>query len=131
VIVLDENFDENQRSLLRSWRIPSRQIGDEVGRLGMKDDEVIPMLQQLTRPTFFTRDRGLFESHLAHRRYCLVVLEVRVREAAIFAKRVLRHPEFNTQAKRMGKVIRASHNGITVVMVGQAGERYYAWTKRG
>lgn len=34
--VLDENIPDNQRQLLRSWRIHVRQIGHEVGRQGMK-----------------------------------------------------------------------------------------------
>jgi hypothetical protein len=36
--VLDENFPESQRQLLRGWRIPIRQIGYEVGRKGMKEE---------------------------------------------------------------------------------------------
>jgi len=37
MIVLDENIDEPQRRRLEMWRIRVRQIGVEVGRLGMKD----------------------------------------------------------------------------------------------
>ncbi len=37
--LLDENIIDNQRRLLNSWRIPVRQIGYEVGRKGMKDQE--------------------------------------------------------------------------------------------
>ena len=44
MIVIDENFPESQRQLLRGWRIPIRQIGYEVGRKGMKDDEIIALL---------------------------------------------------------------------------------------
>ena len=43
MIVLDENIDEPQRRRLEMWRIRVRQIGVEVGRLGMKDlNEIIP-----------------------------------------------------------------------------------------
>lgn len=52
MIVLDENFTQSQRQLLKSWRIPIRQIGYEVGRAGMKDDEIPHLLHQLHRPTF-------------------------------------------------------------------------------
>jgi hypothetical protein len=44
--LLDENIPESQRQLLRSWRIRIRQIGDEVGRKGMKDEAIIPLLHQ-------------------------------------------------------------------------------------
>jgi hypothetical protein len=42
LIIIDENFPEAQRHLLRVWRISARQIGFEIGRDGMKDDEIIP-----------------------------------------------------------------------------------------
>jgi hypothetical protein len=58
VNVLDENLLESQRLLLRSWGIPVRQIGVELGRKGMADEEIIPFLLTLPRPTFFTRDLG-------------------------------------------------------------------------
>src|SRR5437773_8821 len=61
VNVLDENILESQRQLLRGWRISVRQIGHELGRKGMQDqDEVIPFLLTLRRPTLFTRDLGLY-----------------------------------------------------------------------
>jgi hypothetical protein len=56
VNVLDENIPDSQRRLLRRWRIPSRQIGDDVGRKGMKDAEVVTVLHHMDRPTFFTLD---------------------------------------------------------------------------
>ncbi|MBK8430152.1 MAG: hypothetical protein IPL28_02135 [Chloroflexi bacterium] len=56
MIILDENFVESQRQLLQSWRFSFKQIGLDIGREGMKDDEIIPLLQQLKHPTFFTMD---------------------------------------------------------------------------
>jgi hypothetical protein len=35
--ILDEQILETQRQLLRSWRIPVRQIGYDIGRKGLKD----------------------------------------------------------------------------------------------
>lgn len=43
--VLDENIVESQRQLLRSWRIRVRQIGHEIGRAGMQDEEIVPFLR--------------------------------------------------------------------------------------
>lgn len=107
--VLDENIPDNQRQLLRGWRLPVRQIGHEVGRQGMKDREVIPFLHRLGKVTFFTRDLGFFRRHLCHAKYCLVCLAVGQYEVASFIRRLLRHPSFNTEAKRLGKVVRVSH----------------------
>jgi hypothetical protein len=39
VNVLDENILESQRQLLRSWRVPVRQIGHELGHKGMQDED--------------------------------------------------------------------------------------------
>ena len=41
-------------------------------------------------------------------------MDVRKEEAATFVRRVLRYPTFSTKARRMGKVIRASHVGLSV-----------------
>jgi hypothetical protein len=56
--ILDENILESQRQLPRSWRIPIRQIGCELGRRGMEDEEIIPFLLTMRRPTIFTNQLG-------------------------------------------------------------------------
>jgi hypothetical protein len=111
---MDENFPESQRQLLRGWRIPIRQIGYEVGRKGMLDDEIIPFLLQRRRCTFFIIDLDFCQRRLCHARYCLVCLDVGEYEAAAFARRLLRHSEFDTDAKRMASVIRVSQRGLVV-----------------
>ena len=100
--------------LLRGWRIRARQIGSDVGRAGMGDDEIIPLLHALDHPTFFTRDRDFLQPWLCHPSYCLVYLDVGQFEAASFVRRVLRHRELNTRAKRSGTVIRASHDRLAL-----------------
>ena len=127
MIILDENIPDNQRQLLKSWRLSCRQIGFEVGRKGMKDDEIIPLLMQLHRPTFFTLDTGFFHSQLCHSRYCLVYLDVRRNETAFFARRLLRLEALNTQAKRMGKVIRVSHSGLVIWISPSQAEVRIGW----
>jgi len=114
MIVLDENFPESQRQLLRGWRLRIRQIGYEVGRKGMTDEEIIPFLLTRRRPTFFTLDFDFYRPHLCHRRYCLVCVDAGQNEAASFVRRLLRHEGFDTDAKRMGTVLRVSHMGVTV-----------------
>lgn len=112
--ILDENIPRNQRELLISWRVSIRQIGYDTGRKGIQDDEIIPLLHQLRRPTFFTRDSDFFDRRLCHQRYCLVFMDVDKYDVALFVRRVLRHPELDTQAKRMGAVIRVSHRGLSL-----------------
>jgi hypothetical protein len=110
--ILDENILDKQRYYLKNWRIHVRQIGHEIGRQGIKDEEIIPLLHQLGEVTFFTRDYDFYQRNLCHTRYCLVCLAIEEHEVADFVYHFLRHPEFNTKAKRMGKVVRVSHNVI-------------------
>src|SRR5215470_15179255 len=112
--LLDENIIEAQRQQLARWRIRVRQIGVEIGAVGMNDrEEILPLLHTLRRPTFFTRDHDFYHPWLRHPNYCLVYLEVRPDEAALFIRRVLHHSHLRTQAQRMGKVVRAHHEGIS------------------
>jgi len=127
--ILDENIPRNQRYLLKSWRIRVRQIGQDIGRRGMQDDSIISFLRQQRRSTFFTRDDHFYKSHLCHRAYCLVYMAVEKYEAATFARRLLRHPEFNSQAKRMGKVVRISDARISFWRFHAGGEKHTDWRR--
>jgi len=127
MIILDENFPESQRQLLRGWHIPIRQIGYEVGRSGMQDEEIIPFLLQRRRVTFFTLDQGFYKRHLCHARYCLVYLDVEQYEAAAFVRRVLRHRQFDTDAKRTAAVIRVAHKGLAVWRLHAQKELHFEW----
>lgn len=42
--ILDENVREDQRGLLQWWGVSVHQLGADVGRKGMKDEEIIPFL---------------------------------------------------------------------------------------
>lgn len=127
--LLDENIIKEQRLLLRSWRIRVRHIGHDIGRRGIQDEEIIPFLLRLPRPTFFTRDIGFYERRLCHARYCLVQLAVKKDEVAIFARRLLRHQEFDTKAKRMGAVVRVAHIGLSVWRLHAEQELSFEWTE--
>lgn len=110
--VLDGHIPVEQRQLLARWRVPVRHIGYDVERKGMQDDEIIPFLRRLRYPTFFTLDDGFYNRKLCHQRYCLVRMDVHDDEVASFVRRFLGHPEFDTQAKRMGAVVRISRKGL-------------------
>ena len=110
--VLDENIVESQRLLLRSWRIRVRQIGHEVGRAGMRDEEIIAFLRRTGQVTFFTRDLRFFDAKNRSPDCCIVCLAVGQYEVAAFVRKILRHPKLGTKAKRMGKIIRATQTDI-------------------
>ena len=124
MIVLDENIPSIQRELLASWGLALRQIGVDIGTKGIQDDEVIVRLRALRHATFVTRDAGFYSRKLRHPECCLVVASVEQSEIALFVRRFLRHPEFNTQAKRAGTVIRVSRAALTVI-----GSRSYVETR--
>ena len=127
MIMLDENFPESQRQLLRGWRISLRQIGYEVGRKGMQDDEIIPFLLQRRRTTFFTLDMDFYQRRLCHARYCLVCVDVGQYEAAAFVRRLLRYRQFDTEAKRLATVIRLSQRGLAVWRLHAGAEAHFDW----
>lgn len=95
----------------------------------MKDDEIIPLLHQLRRPTFFTADLDFYRYRLRHARYCLVYLEVEEDQTAIFIRSVLCYPQFDTEAKRMGNIIRASHTGLMVWHLHAEGAIELSWAE--
>jgi hypothetical protein len=125
--LLDENVPESQRQLLRAWRIPVRQVGVDVARKGIQDDEIIPLLLRLRRPTFVTRDSDFYKPALRHARYCLVFVDTGQYEAASFVRRLLHHVEFDTEAKRLGSVLRVHHTGVAAWRLHLAGEHHYDW----
>jgi hypothetical protein len=112
VNLLDENFPQDQLPLLKGWHIPVRVIGRDIARLGAKDSDIVPLLHQHRGVTFFTLDRDFFRDALCHPAYGLVWLDVRADDAAHHVRRFLKHPRFNTQAKRLGIVARVHHEGI-------------------
>jgi len=125
--ILDENMPESQRQLLRSWRIQTQQIGHEIGRQGMADEEIIPLLHELRLTTFFTRDLGFYKRKLCHSNYSLVILEVGQYEVASFIRRFLHHQKFNTKGKRAGRVALVTHLGIKSFYLVDAKESFVKW----
>ena len=110
--ILDENIIHSQSQLLKNWRIRFRQIGVDIGQSGILDENIFSILRQLRLPTFFTRDAGFYNRRLCHRRYRLVYLDVDKSESAIFIRRFLKHSSFDTKAKRVGHVVRVTHQAV-------------------
>ena len=127
--LIDENINEDQREALIARRVRVRQIGFEVGDVGMGDDDIISLLHRLPRSTFFTRDRDFYEQRLCHRHYCLVDLAVGRNEVTEYVVRLLRHRDFSTLARRVGKVLRVSSVGIRYFVGGRQGEFVADWAE--
>lgn len=125
--VLDENVPESQRDRLRRRRIRVRQIGVDLGRKGMKDGEIIPLLHHLNRPTFFTLDSDFYDRGLRHERYCLVHLDIEEDMVAEYVQRILRHSALNSRAKRMGCVVRSAPSGLDLWRLGRSRELHSSW----
>ena len=128
MIVLDHDIPQDQAKQLRRRRIHFRQIGFEVGRPEWKDQqEILRFLHATKQLTFFTRDLGFFRARLRHANYCLVALTVPVLETADYISKLLRHPHFNTRAKRNGKVVRVSTKSITFWELGRQRQSTTRW----
>lgn len=127
--IIDENIIKSQCQLLKSWRIPIRKIGIDIGCKGIKDNDIIPLLLKLQSPTFFTRDLGFYDKKLCHKKYCLVCMAIEKHEAAVFVRRLLRLKKFGTRSKRMGAVIRISRRGIQFWNLNSNAESFIKWNK--
>jgi hypothetical protein len=126
--ILDEHVLRDQRQLLLTWRIPIRHIGYDIGRRGIKDDAIIPLLLQFQRPTFFTLDFGFYKRRLCHERYCIVYMDIEQDQTAQYIRRFLRQKAFGTRTKRMGKVIRLSPERFSVWQLYAEQEIQIDWT---
>lgn len=73
--LLDENFPDDQRDLLRKFGVPVRQIGH-----------------------------------------------------GVYARRLLRHPQFDTIGKRMGKVLVVGPSGVKILASHREAPRTLGWT---
>ena len=128
MIILDHNIPEDQAQRLRRRRVRFRQIGFEVGRPEWDDQqEILRFLHATKQITFFTRDLGFFRASWRHANYCLVVLTVPVLETAHYVSNLLRHPRFNTRAKRIGKVIKVSTKNLTFWQIGRQRQSIAGW----
>ncbi|MEW6304343.1 MAG: hypothetical protein AB1705_12775 [Verrucomicrobiota bacterium] len=103
--VLDENIPKDQADLLAAWKIRFRSLSRDLGAAGISDEDILPLLLNLKRPTFLTRDEDFFVRDKLHAPYSLVWFDVATSETAFYIRRFLRHPQFNTITKRLGKVI--------------------------
>ncbi len=93
----------------------------------MSDADVIPLLHGLDRPTLFTLDEDYHQRQLCHSRYGLIHLNIVGSRVAQYVRRVLKHPQLNTRAKRMGLVLSASPQGLSGWRVNQQALVQISW----
>ena len=127
MLVLDENLPAGQRLLLRKWGIRFRLVGVDVASWGTDDENLIPVLHGLAQPTFFSLDRDFYRPDWAHVGHGIVWLDVADDHAAEFIRRFLRHPSFDTQAKRMGVVARVHVGGVLWWLAKSRASQSAAW----
>jgi hypothetical protein len=127
--ILDENIAGPQREQLRAWGIAVRHIGYDFWQQGVQDEAIIPLLHQLHRPTFFTADRDFYQRSWCHAGYCLVHLLIPRPRTAEYVRKVLRHPQFNTIARRMGLIIQVRPSGLNVLQLHAEREMTVLWGK--
>lgn len=114
MIILDENV--HQQSLMENiavwYRGQVRSITMLRPNTLIKDDAIPTLLRSVRQPTFVTTNVADFWCRVpAHFRYsivCVALPNERLHELSPLLRQLLRLPEFNTRAKRMGKVIRVS-----------------------
>ena len=101
--ILDENVPESQLRLLRKRRVRVQQIGQEVGRKGMKDDEII--------------------RRLCHDGYCLVHLDVEEEMVAEYCSSDPPAPCFELQSQADGPSHSSLASGIDGVVRARGARR--------
>jgi hypothetical protein len=129
MLVFDENIPASQRQLLHKSGLHLRVIGIHTATLGTSDENLIPVLHGLPQPTFFSQDAGFFKRSLCHARYALVHLDVSDSEIAEYTRAYLKHPAFETNARRMGTVARLRPRGIQFWRKGEPGLKSLKWER--
>jgi hypothetical protein len=81
MLVLDENVSENEIWRLREAGLNVRVIGQDIAIKSVSDENIIPALLELKKPTFFTRDRDFWKSRFRHDAYAIVFMDIRNRKA--------------------------------------------------
>ena len=118
MIVLDEQLlGYNLESSIGSWYPGAvRYITDLRPRSVIKDDNIAQLLHTQTNPVFVTINESDFWRKIeANERYCVVCFVLpnsRALEIAHLLRTLFSQPQFNTKAKRSGKVILVTPNQI-------------------
>lgn len=119
MIVLDEQLHDYElvEAIERWYKGQVVNIKQMRPHKRLLDDAIESVLLRLKQPTFVTINYPDFWHVIgAHRGYCVVCFKLsgeRYWEIPSQLRAVLQMPEFNTKAKRMGKVISVTDSKIT------------------
>jgi hypothetical protein len=102
----------------------------DIALKSISDENIIPLLLTLKKPTFFTRDRDFWKAELCHAKYAVVFLDIPENEGELakYIRLFLRHPMFKTSALRLGRVFQIQPSGIRYWLKAQL--RTVPWNER-
>jgi len=126
MIVLDEQLlGRNIETEIEKWyRGDVRFVIELRPGTVIKDDAIPKLLRKENQPTFVTiNEKDFWRKTPIDNKYCVVCFTLpdsRTNEISQALRELFRHPEFNTKAKRMGKVIRVTDREIS----------YYTFSER-
>ena len=123
--VLDENIHEPRYQALRR-RFSMVKVGDGFGYHSMSDQNIRNELHH-SKQTFHTQDPDFYHPRHRHPTYCLVFYDVKAKDFVSCVQRFLRHPRFNTRAKRMGLVVRVTLEQIEVWEIHHENREIVEW----
>jgi hypothetical protein len=125
--IFDENFPAPVvESIQRKVRSVA-QVGVNWGEAGWLDvEQILPHLHR-SKATFHTLDVGFFKRRYAHRDYCLVYYDVPEAKLADWVLRFVRHPQFNTHAKRLGRVVKVTPLKMACWEIHESRIKQIAW----
>jgi hypothetical protein len=128
--LLDEQLDiEEVLPPLPKW-IKVQRLIELRPREIIRDDRVPGILLTLKQPTFITIDQDFWKRRLCHLGYCILYFALRDDQQELLPDLLcasLRHPEFRTRAKRMGKVARVSRSHIDYWQFQTRGLQHLEW----
>lgn len=123
--VLDEHVDIEWYQQLKQRRAFNK-VGNGFGQKGLQDEEILRELHG-SGETFHTQDQDYYRRQYCHSSYCIVYYDVDGSQLVASILRFLRHKDFNTHAKRLGKVIKVSLQHIEYYQVRQPGKVQVSW----
>ncbi|MEK7728252.1 MAG: hypothetical protein AAB354_07535 [candidate division KSB1 bacterium] len=118
MLILDENLhDHRLEAAFASWYRGAVTSIIQLRPASIIKDDVVPtLLRTVKHPTFVTINvTDFWKKALPQEDYCIVAIAVpkeRAYEAPTLLRRLFRIQDFNTKAKRAGKVIRLNKENI-------------------
>ena len=119
MIVLDEQLlgRHLEREIGKWYRGTVCFITDLRPNTVIKDEDIPKLLRHQDQPTFVTiNERDFWRKVAITEQFCIICFclpDPRASEISSILRTLFRHPEFRTKRRRMGKVIRVSHQRIS------------------